>query len=353
MSVQIIFKDQNEKMFWKYWEYCLLHKRAGPRYLKENIKLSLIVSKSNSLLYRDKSFIYLVDNEPKACVFFPLEKIEKSIMASSNKDYVFSPIFLDQSVEKKIFLIIDDIAKTENVGKIMFSIDPLESEEQTYNYLAKYNYLDTSLINHIINLESSCDTNDLLKNCHRRIRREIKKILDDKDFSTFIVDKDNPSYDLHEEYRALHHKCSGRVTRPKETFDLQFEKLKNGNAVLIGLSYKEKNIAYYYFDYSFDKALGFSSADDPDYDTLPLYHTLLFKQMEYLKKTGVRRINVGQPSSPSMQMNYYPDKKELNIAFFKTGFPGEFVQSFHGIKYFSRDIFERDIDVFVKRYIVA
>jgi len=353
MSVQIVFKDSDEKTFWKHWEYCLLHRRAGPRYLKENIESSIILSSGNSLLYRDKSFIYIVNNEPKACVFLPLEKIENNITVSSNKDYVFSPIVCDQSVEEKLFSIIDNIAKEENVAKIMFSVDPLESNVYTYNYLVKYNYLDTSLINYIINLESSCSADDLLKNCHRRIRREIKKILEDKEFSTFIVDKDNPSYDLHEEYRALHHKCAGRITRSKETFDLQFEKLKNGHAALIGLNYNGKNIAYYYFDYSFDKALGFSSADDPDYDTLPLYHILLFRQMEYLKKAGVRHINLGQPSSPSMQMNYYPDKKELNIAFFKTGFPGEFVQSFHGIKYFSRDMLKRDIDIFLQCYIIT
>ncbi|MDD5294873.1 MAG: GNAT family N-acetyltransferase, partial [Patescibacteria group bacterium] len=210
----------------------------------------------------------------------------------------------------------------------------------------KYNYLDTSILTYVIDLQFK----DLFNSCRRNHRRNIKPILEDKNFSVFYIDGNNPSYEIHEEYRKLHHKCAGRVTRPKIAFDMQFEKLKQGNAVLFGLRYKNKNIAYVYFEFNSDKAVSFSAADDPDYDKLPLYHVLYYSAMEYLRKRGARYIDTGQPSCPSSQFDYYIDKKQANISLFKRGFGGDFKQYFRGIKYFSEEAFNNDAKKFIDNY---
>ena len=72
--------------------------------------------------------------------------------------------------------------------------------------------------------------------------------------------------------------------------------------------------------------------------------------MEYLKKFGCRYLDVEPPCSPSAQYDYYPTQKELNIALFKRGFGGFFVQNFRGIKYFDQKIFEQDTSNFMKQY---
>lgn len=350
MSIKLVFKEENEELFWKYWEDFISHEKKGPRYLRKNIEYRIAVSKGNYLLHSDKSFVYLRNNKVEACVFLPIERCKEFIVASSNLDYIDAPLFLNDSVKEQVFSIIDDIAVEHGLAMVKFAIDPMENDVIFYNYLQKYQYLNTSILTYIINLKMASTSDDLFKACRRGHRREIKKIRDDKNFSTFIMNSNNFSYKLHEEYRLLHHKCAGRITRPKETFDLQFEKVKEGCSVLVGLKYKNKNIAFYYFDYYSNKALGFSSADDPEYNSLPLYHLLFLRVMEYLKKTGVHYIDAGQPSSPSTQIDYYPDKKQLNIAFFKRGFGGHFKDNFRGIKYFSKDLFKKDIKEFIDNY---
>lgn len=345
MSIKILYKNKNEELFWQYWQKMVVANHISPRYLKTNIETYLSVLKNDPCFFEDASFVYLIDNKPVAGVFLPIEKREGSLAVSYKADFANAPIFAESVDKKKIFAFIDEIAKEKNIAKIMFSIDPLESE--SYNYLQEYNYLDASILTYVINLDCA---GDLMKACRKGHRCDIKKALMNEDFSVFFVDKQNPSYETHEEYREFHHKCSGRITRAKETFDLQYEDVKNGNAVLFGLKYKEENIAYAYFKYNFEKAVYASGADNPEYDKFPVYHILIFSAMEYLKKNGARFINTEQPSSPSAQLAYYPDKKQLNIALFKRGFPGGYANNHRGIKYFSKKAFDGDIQRFAENY---
>lgn len=342
MSVKTIFKEKEPELFWQYWQKFIFEHKESPRYLKASIEYNLAYANN---IYCDKSFVYLENNEPLACVFLPIEKDADGLSASFQGGYIDAPVILNKKVEKKVFLIIDEIARENNVSKIKFAIDVLS--DKNYNYLIKYGYLDSSILTYVIDLTS---LKDLFKSCRENHRRNIKKIKNDKIFLVFYSDKKNSSYEIHEEYRELHHKCAGKVTRSKETFDFQFQELKQGNAVLFGLKYKGKNIAFVYFKYYKDKAIYSSAADDPDYNKFPLYHILIYSAMKYLKKRGVCFIDTGQPSSPSSQIDYYPDKKQLNIALFKCGFGGEFKHYFRGIKYFSKKLFKEDIKKFTKNY---
>lgn len=350
MSVEIIFKEKEPELFWQYWQEVVDRAEASYLYLPLTLKGRLIVSKDRNSLVDDKSFVYLVDNKPVAGIFLPLEKSEKntrSKQVSISNSYVDAPLFVsDQGVEKKVFNIIDDIAGDNNVGKIMFALDAVD-ESASYNYLQNYGYLDTSILNYVVDLSLS---EDLLGNCRENHRRNIKKIIKDNNFRIFYIDKNNPSLESHNKYVKLHHKCSGRITRPLKTFDLYFEELKQGNAALFGLKHKEKSVAYVYCGCHINKAIYASGADDPDFTDFPLYHILLFKAMEYFKERGVKYFDMSQPSAPSSQLDYYPDKKQLNIALFKRGFGGEFRMKFRGIKYFSEEAFENDAKKFIDNY---
>lgn len=345
MRENIIFKEENEKLFFQYWSTMVEVCKVGPRYLPLNLEVNLALARYRSVLIADKSFIYMKNNNPVAGVFLPIEENNGLPTISVANYYVDAPLFLDRSVEKSVFTTIDELARENTVVKIMLSVDPLE-RDVNYNYLQKYNYLDTSILNYVIDLKMQ----DLFSYLRRNHRRSIKWIAEDQDFSVFVIDSTKPSYDHHEEFRTLHHKCAGRVTAPKEAFDLQFEKLKQGHTVLFGLRYKEKNIAYMYFDYNEDKAISYQAADDPDYNQLPLYHILTFTAMEYLQKRGVKHIDTGQPSGPSHQIDYYPDVKQLNIGLFKYGFGGGFRSQFRGIKYFSKAALGKDIENFLDSY---
>jgi len=340
MSVKIIFKEENEELFWDEWNKFIDSKSLSIRYSEINIKHILTFLYD---LYGDKSFVYLENNEPLACVFLPIEKDGDDLSISFKGGYLDAPIASGEKVQKKVFTIIDKIAEENKVSKIKFAIDVFS--EENFNYLIKYGYLGSSILVYILDLSG-----DLFESCRENHRRNINKILKDENFKTFFMDKDNSSVELFKEYVLLHHKCSGRVTRPQITFDMQFEKIKSGKAFLVGLEYQEKNVAFVYFEYSADKAIYASAADDPDYDKLPLYHILIFRAMEYLKKIGVQTVDTGQPSCPSPQFDYYPDSKQLNIALFKRGFGGYFKENFRGIKYFSEKFFENDARKFIDNY---
>ena len=61
-------------------------------------------------------------------------------------------------------------------------------------------------------------------------------------------------------------------------------------------------------------------------------------------------MDMGQPLNTSNQLFCFPDAKQKNIALFKIGFGGRFVENFQGVKYFSKAAFRRDIENFAKQY---
>lgn len=347
MSLEIVYRQENEQKFLDYWQFIVERKSVDFRYYPENIAMYKLLGEERKTLHHDFSFIYVLDKKPLAGVLFFVEREGKKKSGSILNSYLPAPLIIDYKIQKDLFNIIDDIAEKNKLSKIMFAIDPLDCEAK-YNFLQKYGYLDTSILSYIIDLTGDAD---LLQSCRRGHRSDIKRILQDNDFEVFFMDKNNADYLIHEDYRRLHYLCSGKETRSKQSFDCQFVSLKEGRAVLLGLKYKGESIAYTYFEFYGGNAIYYSAADDPKFNKLPLYHVLMYEAMVYLRDKGVKYLDVGQPSSPSAQFYYYPDQKQRNIALFKRGFPGSFVSSYRGIKYFDEDVLKTDIKQFQKLYI--
>lgn len=336
----LIFREENEVLFQKYWNTYLSTHSSSPRYLLNHIDYFLVYSPD---LYKDKSFVVIKNDQPVACVFLPVEEKDAKRSISINQGFTLAPIFEKQeNLTEEIFSEIDRIAKEEGAGKIMLSIEPSLYEQYPYNFLLDYDYLNASLLSYLVDCQHI--------SMRRNHKRSIQKILADKAFSVFMMDKNNADRKVHEQYCLLHHKCAGKITRSQETFDLQYKMLQEGNAVLAGLKFQDQCIAFTYFTFYQSNAISFSAADDPDYDHLPLYHTINIEAMRYLQKIGVKWIDMGQPLTTSKQLFYYPDGKQKNIALFKTGFGGDFRMNFRGVKYFSKALFEQDMKLFTEKY---
>ena len=342
---KLLFKEENEPLFWQYWQKVMAAAAAGPRYSPISLKHWNFIAKGEKTLLADKSFIFFHNGHPAAAVYFPILKIDGTAMVSIPGDFVYAPLILSPSLEKQIFSEIDQLAADNQVAKIEFQIDPLDREPK-FNYLQKYGYLECSILSFLIDLSA----HDFLAACRKGHRYEIKKVLDDPAVEIFYTDGEKPDYEIHEQYRLLHHKMAGRVTRPKETFDQQFARLEAGEAVLFGLKYKGQTAALIYFDVRGDKACYASSVHDPDLPAMAFGHALIYKGAQYLKQKGVKYIDTEQPGSPAAQFGYYPTGKQLAIALFKRGFAGRFVQNFRGVKYFSKQAFEKDVKNFVSYY---
>lgn len=340
MNTGFIFRKDNEKLFADYWNTYIRSHQISPQYLLTNINYLLAYSVN---LHTDRSFVYVKDNQPTACVFLPIEKQTNGKTITIGNSFSLAPIFEHQkNIEKDTMENIDLIAQKENVEKIMFRIDPLEQKQYPYNFLMKYNYLDASLLGYLLDCQHIT--------MRRNHRRAVKRIVSDQAFETFIMNKENSDYRIHEYYRKLHRQCAGKITRTKKTFDLQFKLLEEGHATLFGLKYKGQFIAFTYFSHHNSKAVSFSAADDPKFDYLPLYHIINATALNYFHGQGIKEIEMGQPLNTSRQLFCFPDKKQNNISLFKTGFGGRLVEDFRGIKYFSKKAFRKDMDGFVNNY---
>ena len=96
-----------------------------------------------------------------------------------------------------------------------------------------------------------------------------------KTYEFKVYDKSNYSDEIGERFRLLHHKTSGRITRPLVTFEkmcswiynesgLMFEQLLNGQVVqMIFVALGKKT------------AVGVSAADDPEIEiVIPMTHSI-------------------------------------------------------------------------------
>ena len=342
----IFLRLQNEPdRFWSFWDECVNLTQAGPRYARSNVEWIFSIARSRNLLVEDRSFVYVRNGKPLAAVLLPVETHAEQRRMSQVGDFIYAPLFVDASVRKEVFGEIDRIAKELQVAAAQFSVDPLSDEP--YNYLQSYGYLDTTILNYCIDLTPE----NLLAACRHGHKYDINTMRKMPNVSAFVCDANTPDARAHHDaYRELHRKCSGRETRPKETFDLQFEQLITGDAILVGVKHQEQNVAYAYFQLQHGKSVYASGADDPDCIGLALYHLMIFTAMNAVRERGAHIMDTGQPSSPSPQFHYAPDHKQLNIGLFKRGFPGAYRSNFRGVRYYSRDAFAVDQARFAGEY---
>ena len=341
--MDIIFSD--EKKFSVVWnEIVNENSNASWHYLPKWIKYQRIYCSSK--LIKDLSFIIIDDYEPVALCPLFLEQNKGNRQFSYASVYQVAPLVKKnifhrkrKRIERNCFEKIDELAREYDVSKAMFILDPL-AERYDHNILMEYGYLDTSTSTAIIDL--SLNTEDLWSN----LRKSFKSLINNgKDkFNIFIMDYNNPDFEIHENYRKLHHKTSGRVTRPIETFDLQFDMLKEDNAILIGLQDSNKFIAFSYFLHHKQGVYYASSSDNPDFETdIPLEHCIIWTAIEYYKKRDIKYLEIGMQQF-GHQIFDHPNQKDLNISFFKRGFGGNNVTLYRGIKYYKEGYMEKDLD---------
>ena len=198
--MNFIFPD--DKYFKDLWnEFATESNNASWRYLLKRLIYQRIYSNSN--FAKDLSFIVLDNKMPVAICPLFLERYNGKTQFSYANGYLNAPIIRKdlhskkrKKIEKTCFEKIDELAREYDASKIMLSLDPL-SERYDHNILMEYKYLDSSINTTIINL--SLDKNNLWSN----LRKSFKSLINNgKDkFNIFIMDYNNPDFELHENYR--------------------------------------------------------------------------------------------------------------------------------------------------------
>jgi hypothetical protein len=130
-----------------------------------------------------------------------------------------------------------------------------------------------------------------------------------------FVDSTNPDTHLFDKFRHFHLEVAGKVTRPMVSWDVMFNLVKKGNAIL-GLAYLNGDLVagtFLFVQGSF--ALYGTGVYDRNRFEKPISHWPLVATIQHAKKFGAHLCDLGQ---------VFPDlgvtEKERNIAFFKKGF---------------------------------
>ena len=344
--MRVIFKNSDEKEFTIKWNEFIDKNIVSYKYLQDYLRY---MTQYSSYIIDDKSFVIVDENRCVSICYLPIENYDGNNFVSLAKNYTISPLSSEKSAQRLSFKIIDDIAKELKISKIKFYLDPLVVQYlDKFNSLKEYGYIDSSSSDCILDLRSPI--NILWKNLRKSYKSLINGIIKSNEYELVIVDKNNPDYNLHEMYRKMHERCSGRVTRKKETFDTQYKLLLKGNATLIGLNHNGKFIGFNYF-FHFKKTLVYASgADDPDYESkkISIYHAILWKSTIHFKEKDFDFIQYSQPSGFNVINGFddYLDQKQINISHFKRGMGTQMVTLFRGIKYFDNDLFIKDIEFF-------
>jgi hypothetical protein len=323
------------------------------------LKMEYAINYSGKRFKENISFIVIDGKQVLALCPLFIENVNNINQFSYANGYLRSSLVdcsLQTNMRKKIYKFIikniNELAFRNNVLKYKVMIDPLTQklDNEQYNWLMHYGYIDTSINTQIIKLNK---TKEILWS-HIRKGHKYNINQGKKYYKVAVWDYNNPNYEKHQLYRLMHHKVSGRITRSLKTFELQYDWLKNDEAILIGLFYDNKWIAFDYFSHLNKKAGYSSSVQNPEALDMPapLGHLMMWTAIEYYKNRDFDLLETGWQQYSS-QMFDHPSKKEIDNSLFKRGFGGKTYPLFRGIKYYDRVYMKKDIDGHVREFMHA
>ncbi|EMO43014.1 hypothetical protein LEP1GSC186_2505 [Leptospira noguchii serovar Autumnalis str. ZUN142] len=127
-----------------------------------------------------------------------------------------------------------------------------------------------------------------------------------------------------EEYRQLHIAVAGRVTRSKETWDIQLKSIESKKGFLVCLRDKKDTlVGGGFFMFTTYEARYDTAAYKRELFDMPLGHVVQYLAIQEFKKRGISHYIIG----PKFYNFYASDKteKELSISQFKSGFTSSLV----------------------------
>ena len=116
-------------------------------------------------------------------------------------------------------------------------------------------------------------------------------------------------------FKDLHFIDAGRKTRSDRTWEIQFELISEGLAVVFLLEKDKKIVSGAYFTNNNKTAYYGVSASDPNSKKkFPMTHIIIDNAIKYFKKKNLSKIILGNYETNKN------NKKEYNISLFKCGF---------------------------------
>ena len=351
MTVQYEITRYSPDGFEARWDgFC---EKAGASWLHYQDHLAYRRSYSGDRLVADESFLLGREKEDAAACNVFVEQSGDAKTLTFSGGFLPAPLVSPdlrgkalQRATAACFDEVDRIADRHGATLCMFETVP-QSTVFDHNIFIQFGYLASTANTLLLDLAEPEAT------LWSRLRKSYKAIINKgvRDHEIVIMDSANADRDIHEAYRELHHLAAGRVTRPRETFDLMFDSLVRDRAMLVGIRIDGVFAAISYFFHDQGTATYASAADDPAFsETLPLGHIILWTAVKYYRQRGMKLFELGrQPLSGQLFEGTTP--KERTIAFFKRGFGGRQAPLFQGVKYFDPRVMADDLAARMERLI--
>lgn len=158
-----------------------------------------------------------------------------------------------------------------------------------------------------------------LEAIHANLRKSYRSLLNEGERLWHVEVHDEVTEALFDEFRLLHKEVSGRVTRPKETWDLQRDDVNKSSSFLVTLRDSEHMLrGGGLFNCSKNESSYAVGAYDRTLFANPVSHIVQWTAIKHAKELGMRWHYVGQRFYESDTPT--PTAKELQIAYFKEGF---------------------------------
>jgi FemAB family protein len=318
-TMDIIFRSDNRLL----WQKVLDNLSYIPvDYMHEVLDFQLAYESSFGVDISDISMIIEYNNKP--CVVWPLffKFIDNVPYFRTTSTSILSPLFtvdtpksVRKFLSKELILIFEKICKSTGVNS--FTIDEIfqnKKEVSDWHYeMIRFGAIP--LVRYDLFIDLSLDITDIKS----RFRKSYKSLIN-KGLKLWKVEVLNHSdQNIWNEFKELHLRVAGRITRSDDTWKLHLRYIEMGKAFLVCLrDFNGNLVGGGFFLYSSTECFYSVGVYDRSLFSEPLGHIVQFVAIEEMKKLNIPWYKLGVRNF----QNYIPKPtdKEISISEFKEGF---------------------------------
>ena len=313
----IIYSDN--KLFWKYLKKNKDILEAKDIFYDQDI-LKWYSCDYNKSFYmiKDKTFLIIDKKNRVIAFFFGFLFLSKKKSNINMPYYQPCSIFVDYKKISKdeiniFFTKIKKILK-EASGNFYFRENLANNNLSSVVKLLKKNFLNLRIgFYKKINLLNKEDK--IFANFSGNLKREIKHSLNKTELKITIINHKNVILENILYFKKIHYEVSGYKTRSDDSWNVQYELIKNNKAFIVQAEFNKEIISMAYFTDNSVICNYSSSVSLRKFFNIPVNHLVIWNAIIESKKRNCRYFCIGEEI---IEKNY--SEKEVSINFFKDRF---------------------------------
>jgi FemAB family protein len=271
--------------------------------------------------FESLSSVVFQNSQPIAVFVLEIANEGKTKFVTSNGGNITSPIYL-KDLSKKVIKKINE--------SLLTAIS--EFRKESFEYCFEYELNENGCSDWYVNLVTKYKVKEIVHNLYVDLSFPIEEIKSNfrKSFRPLvnrgvelwdvkIIDYDSTDIDKQFiTFRDFHAFVAGYKSRSNKSWALQAEMVKVGKAFVVSIFDDDELIGFGFFPKNDMHCVYAVGVYDRDRFSQPLGHVVQFKAIEYMKKMGVKKYQLGIRFFLTQQRS--ASEKEINISHFKEGF---------------------------------